>query len=41
MPKQQHKKLLHGNVTKTYKKAPPKLERNKLSSLTWVSTSSV
>ena len=26
MPEQQHKKLLHNNVTKTYKKAPPKLE---------------
>ena len=26
MPKQQHKKLFHGNVTKTDKKAPPKLE---------------
>ena len=26
MPEQQHKKLLHDNVTKTYKKAPPKLE---------------
>ena len=26
MPKQQYKKLLHGNVTITYKKAPPKLE---------------
>ena len=25
MPKQQHKKLLH-DITKTYKKAPPKLE---------------
>ena len=24
MPEQQHKKLLHDNVTKTYKKAPPK-----------------
>ena len=41
MPKQQHKKLLHDNVTKTYKKAPPKLEtsinleaKNILSSLT-------
>ena len=26
MTKQQHKKLLHDNVTKTYKKAPTKLE---------------
>ena len=26
MPEQQHKKLLHNNVTKTYKKVPPKLE---------------
>ena len=26
MPKKQHKKLLHDNVTKTYKKAAPKLE---------------
>ena len=26
MPEQQHKKLLHDNVTKTYKIAPPKLE---------------
>ena len=26
MTEEQHKKLLHGNVTKTYKKAPPKLE---------------
>ena len=26
MPKQRHKKLLHDNGTKTYKKAPPKLE---------------
>ena len=26
MPEQQHKKLLHDNVTKKYKKAPPKLE---------------
>ena len=26
MPEQQHKKLLHDNVTKTYKKAQPKLE---------------
>ena len=26
MPEQQRKKLLYGNVTKTYKKAPPKLE---------------
>ena len=26
MPEQQHKKLLHHNVTKTYNKAPPKLE---------------
>ena len=26
MPKQQRRKLLHDNVTKTYKKAPPKLE---------------
>ena len=26
MPKQQHKKLLHGNVSKTFEKAPPKLE---------------
>ena len=26
IPEQQHKKLLHDNVTKTYKKAPPKLE---------------
>ena len=26
MPKQQHKKLLHDNVTKTYNKVPPKLE---------------
>ena len=26
MPEQQHKKLLHDNVTKTYKKAPTKLE---------------
>ena len=26
MPKQQHKKLLHDDVTKTYKKGPPKLE---------------
>ena len=26
MPEQQVKKLLHENVTKTYKKAPPKLE---------------
>ena len=26
MPEQQHKKLLHDNVTKTYKKVPPKLE---------------
>ena len=28
MPEQQHKKLLHGNVTKTYKKAPHKLEQS-------------
>lgn len=26
MPEQQHKKLLHHNATKTYNKAPPKLE---------------
>ena len=26
MPEQQHKKPLHGNTTKRYKKAPPKLE---------------
>ena len=26
IPKQQHKKLLHDNVIKTYIKAPPKLE---------------
>ena len=26
MPEQQHKKLLHDNVTKTYKKSPPKWE---------------
>ena len=26
IPKQQHKNLLHNNFTKTYKKAPPKLE---------------
>ena len=26
MLEQQHKKLLHDNVTKTYNKAPPKLE---------------
>ena len=26
MPEQQHKKLLHDNVTKTYKKTPPKWE---------------
>ena len=26
MPEQQHKKSLHDNVTKTYKKAPPKLQ---------------
>ena len=26
MPEQQHNKLLHDNVTKTYKKAPPKLK---------------
>ena len=26
MPEQQHKKLFHDNVTKIYKKAPPKLE---------------
>ena len=26
MPEEHHKKLLHDNVTKTYKKAPPKLE---------------
>ena len=26
MPEQQHKRLLHDNITKTYKKAPPKLE---------------
>ena len=26
MPEQQHDKLLHHNATKTYKKAPPKLE---------------
>ena len=26
MPEQRHKKLFHDNVTKTYKKAPPKLE---------------
>ena len=28
MPEQQHKRLLYDNVTKTYKKAPPKLERS-------------
>ena len=26
MPEQKHKQLLHDNVTKTYKKVPPKLE---------------
>ena len=26
MPEQEHKKLLHDNLAKTYKKAPPKLE---------------
>ena len=26
MPEEQYKKVLHDNVTKTYKKAPPKLE---------------
>ena len=26
MPEQEHKKLLHDNLAKTYKKVPPKLE---------------
>ena len=48
MSEQQHKKLLHDNVTKTYKKAPPKLEtlinlelKTFPSSLTWMTASNV
>ena len=48
MPEQKQKKLLHDNVTKTYKKAAPKLEisinleqKTLPSSLTWMTASSV
>ena len=48
MPEQQHKKLFQENVTKTYKKALPKLEtsinieaKTLSDSLTWMTTSSV
>ena len=47
IPKQQHKKLLHDNVIKTYIKAPPKLEKSLnleakiiTSSFTWMTATS-
>ena len=48
MPEQQHKKLFQKNITKTYKKALPKLEtsinieaKTLSNSLTWMTASSV